>query len=486
MWKPERITRAVESCRPAEGFSVSEDPGRLVVVGVAADPCLQAWQEASDGAPEWLSLRFVDDIGDDVVPGDVVHGERFKVFATFACPVSTPHFFTAEGWSSLLTDDEAMARATGVRLAFVAGGFETLAFSVLPWSEDVTAVPAADPGDAGKPRSQVRSQAADLMAPAKIEAWILDGPDPVGNQAADLWKERSCEAVARSLPNELYREGGEAKARLVGQPPRSLDLGRSPGGEPLFRLLQDAGRWIYVEGRDVEVRHTFLSSELAREWRGDTSFMDGLETRLAPSLDSARLLYKAHLRTGSKDTLKSLSDLRKALGDDVQKLLQQAKDLSASVWRDVAVAIGVMAFRFALDATKASTMTVELLLIYAAVASYVVISFVMSVTTNRAFLRIVDASTRTWRTKLYGFLDDDDYRSLAEHPLREAVGAYRRTERRAAWIVVMVLVCLGTGAAAEVGWISWSGAGRAACGLRSFLEDAVVGSWNWLQARFGG
>jgi hypothetical protein len=62
----------------------------------------------------------------------------------------------------------------------------------------------------------------------------------------------------------------------------------------------------------------------------------------SPALESARLLYKAHIRAGGKDTLKSLGDLRKSLTEDTQKILQQSRDLSSALWKDMALVISTL------------------------------------------------------------------------------------------------------------------------------------------------
>ncbi|BAU90631.1 MULTISPECIES: hypothetical protein [Methylobacteriaceae] len=51
--------------------------------------------------------------------------------------------------------------------------------------------------------------------------------------------------------------------------------------------------------------------------------------------------------------------------------------------------------------------------------------------------------------KLYGFLDDADYKALADEPLAKAVTAYWRAESHTTAIVVVMLVV----SAMEDGWI---------------------------------
>ena len=217
---------------------------------------------------------------------------------------------------------------------------------------------------------------------------------------------------------------------LASTPSRRLPYGqeRNPSDEE-FNDLQTCARWVYLEGTDIEVRHTLFTNELGREWRDGRAYLDGLWPRLCTSLDAAKLAYKAHLKAGSKETLKSLADLRKTLGDEIQKLMQQTRDLSANVSRDIAVALGVTAIRFGLDPTKISGAKAGFAVIFTLSATYIWMSYWITLKTNREFLQVIDNTRAAWRDKLYGYLDSADYQSLAEDPMRDATSAYNRYRR---------------------------------------------------------
>lgn len=450
-----RVHAAVEASRAAADLRIGEDPGRLSLSGSLTRAALDAWQVVADEAPEWLTFSCIDPADDPIQPRDATEGDRLRITVTFASSSNAPHLFTLEGWRSLLLDDPRISSSTAVRLAFEEGRFRTRAFEVGPWEEAPAAGPDVPAPRDASPRRQVRAQSSGLMAPSKIEPWVVDGDHGRG-PAWQAWIAVSASMIARSLPNELYVEDTEERVSLSGQPPRRLELGRFGFADIPFVALQQAAAWVYLEAADVEVRHTFLAAELAREWPAGKSFSDGLDGKLESSLDSARLLYKAHLRAGSKDTLKALADLRKTLADDVQKLVQQARDLASSVWRDVAVAIGVMAVRFGLDAAKTVPSSFAFSTIYLLVAAYFVASFWLTVTINRRFLSSLEQSRAAWRTKLYAFLDDDDYRELAGTPLSGAIEDYRITERRTRRVVAVVVLFLVIATLVEAGTIDLS------------------------------
>lgn len=466
---PSTVHAAVEASRPAPGFAVSEDAGRLTVAGTLSRDALAAWQAVADGHGPWLGFDCIDGSDDHVAPREVPDGDHVRVTLTYAPTRGAEHLFTPEGWRSSLYDPDRACRASIVRLAFLdaADAFSTRAHAVGPWTDAPEAAMAPEMASEAGPRRVVRSQSPALMAPARIEPYVAASAVPAG-AAGGAWREAAAAMVALSLPNELYRDGDAAMVLLAGQPHRKLPLGEArPDGAGLD-AQQAAAAWVYLEGADVEVRHTFLSSELARDWTAAESFREGLPRRVGPALDSARLLYKAHLRAGSKDTLKALSDLRKTLSDEVQKLLQQSRDLSAAVWRDVAVAIGALVVKLAVDAAKGGAGGPGFAWVYAVVAAYVGVSYAVSVSTNRRFLGVVETSRAAWRTKLYGFLDDADYGALADGPLSDAMAAYRRTEGRTTAIVAVVVGVMLAASAVEAGWLDVGA-------LRSWLATAVAG-----------
>lgn len=280
-----------------------------------------------------------------------------------------------------------------------------------------------------------------------------------------LWRDMAADALRRSLVNEIYDVDGATRVVLAGSPTRRLDLGGAPATAPTFAELQQTARWVFVEGQDVELRHTLLTGELAREWRDEQPFAVGLTDRLPVALESAGLAYRAHVQQGSRETIKSLSDLRKTLADEIGKVTQQTRDLSSGLWRDVAVAIVTVAFRLSMDATK-STATPVYAVVLMLVAAYIVVSQVVTVKSSRAFLKVAADARSQWRQKGYAYLSNVEFDALAGTPLAEARRIYDRVEAAANWVAGVVVVGLVIFAAWEAGLVSaaWRALTSIACG----------------------
>lgn len=188
---------------------------------------------------------------------------------------------------------------------------------------------------------------------------------------------------------------------------------------------------------------------MAREWPEGVTFCEGIVYRLPPALESARLLYKAHIRAGGKDTLKSLGDLRKSLTEDTQKILQQSRDLSSALWKDMALVISTLVLRYSLEALNASGQQKVYALAFCALALYIAISYGMSVYINRHALSLLEKNRTTWRSKLYGFLDEQDYQELAGLPINAAMRSYHRVEGMTLAIMLILITLLLTAASGE-------------------------------------
>lgn len=467
------IRDAVEASRSSDDFKVSEDPGKLVVSGSFSRAALDLWQIVETNKPSWLRFSCIDSSEDNVSPRDAQDGEQVRISISFDSVAGTVCLFSKDGWKSFLLSEQGPYSVSTVRLAFADRKFKTRGFEVEPWIDDDFGEPVQLVKFEVGPRRIVRCQSASFMAPVSIEPWLLVSGEDEADAGFAVWKEVASDMLARSFPNELFCDGEIQCVTLFGQPQRKLDFGPATSRVSIpFEWMQLAAKWIYFDGSDNDVRHTFLSSELGRDWPPGASFSDGLRTKLSGALDTAELLYKAHLRSGIKDTLKALADLRKTLADDVQKLLQQAKDLSASVWRDIAVAVGVLAIRFTLDGAKSGTSVSAFGWIYILVAIYISISYFISVSTNHRFISILKKNQLAWRSKLYAFLDDGDYDALAHTPLTEALDAYSRTQR---WTsLVVVLVVFGMIWAALIEWCSLGNVVDSIKGFANSLHCAII------------
>lgn len=464
---PLSVSAALDASR---NLPVSEALGSLTVAGTLDEAALEAWRTvAQDCDALGCRLTCRDDIGDahDLRTVDLVElaGEPLRITFEIAHPANALLVATTEGLRRALGSADGLAGIAEVRLLGLGQPIRTLGVDVLPWRDGDGDAPPRTASALPSPRRFARTIAGASRAPAEIGSWVLDGDADRQDDAFHLWREIAADAIRRSLVNEIYDAEGATRVVLAGSPTRRLEFGAAQATDASFEDLQQAARWVFVEGLDVELRHTLLTGELAREWRDEQPFAVGLTDRLPVALESAGLAYRAHVQQGSRETIKSLSDLRKTLAEEIGKVTQQTRDLSSGLWRDVAVAIVTVAFRLSMDATR-STATPVYAVVLMLVAAYILVSQVVTVKSSRAFLKVAADARSQWRQKGYAYLSSVEFDALAGTPLAEARRIYDRVEAAANWVAGAVVVGLVIFAAWEAGLVSaaWRALPSIACG----------------------
>ncbi|HBN0911692.1 TPA: hypothetical protein P7W98_001477 [Escherichia coli] len=450
----EKIGKAIDCSRRASDLVITEDQQtttrKLFISGTMDNDTLQLWGEVTDADSENLRITFVDDSRDDIHPAQGIPGQKHFITIISDEIPGILRLFTPEGWRTFLLGDPGLRQYRLIYALFVSEAFETQQWKVEPWEKMHPEESGIDviPQTTSVTKSIIRCFSTDFLPPDTIAPWILVSGDKLTDGPMRLWASLACRELLKYFVNELFAAEIK-KVGLSGKPPRKIPFGEEHAALPAFYVIQETAKWIFLEGNETELKHTFLSSELAREWPEGVTFCEGIVCRLPPALESARLLYKAHIRTGGKDTLKSLGDLRKGLTEDTQKILQQSRDLSSALWKDMALVISTLVLRYSLEALKESGPQKVYALAFCALALYIAISYGMSVYINRHALSLLEKNRTIWRSKLYGFLDEQDYQELAGFPVKAAIRSYHRVERITSAIVLILVTLLLTAAASE-------------------------------------
>ncbi|HDL6674288.1 TPA: hypothetical protein PXJ49_003244 [Yersinia enterocolitica] len=450
-----KISEAIDASRNDPAVIITEtlldnNTAKLFVSGVMDNLALNKWSEVYNFQNELVNFKFIDDYNDEIPPSQAKPGEVNKTTIIFKNNNTSPYIITIEGWRQFLLSNVNTSKISSVNLAFISEGFETLGYKVSKWTKwfDHSGSNITPPilNKKNTPaRSIVKYYSPEFMPPEDLSSWILNSPKPINNVAFDTWLNISCREVLKCLPNELF-VAEKKMVGLSGKPPKKIEFGEYLTCREEFKNIQKAARWVYFEGEEVELKHTFLSNELAREWPEGTKFCSGIKVRLSPALESARLLYKAHIRSSSKETLKALGDLRKSLADDMQKIVQQSKELTSSLWRDVALVISTMVIKYTLDASKVPNSSKVYAVVFFAIAIYILLSHFTSLFINSNFIKIVEENRLSWRKKLYAYLDDNDYNELATTPVERAYNAYKLVKNISTTLIVslsIILIYLG-------------------------------------------
>ncbi|OOH76604.1 hypothetical protein BOW65_23305 [Pseudomonas koreensis] len=134
----------------------------------------------------------------------------------------------------------------------------------------------------------------------------------------------------------------------------------------------------------------------------------------------------------AKDTLKSLTDLRKAITEDTAKTTDATRQTITAITGAFAVAIGLVAARIsgAINAWLIFTVLI------------VAIAYVgMIVYSGWSFIRLQRNLRADWQAKLYRFLPSVEYEKMVATPARIAESTFRNTAITG--VIAFVLMCVG-------------------------------------------
>lgn len=336
-------------------------------------------------------------------------------------------FVTVEGLGVALDEDLITIPAT-VAVAERFAPFASVAMSVTTW-EGAPVPPALVAGkEAPRPRKFIRDLTGGLV-PKSVEPWLLTAPPKTGSPVFAIWSEVAARQLANALPAELREVESEVKVVLKGPRSAPIDLTVAPAGwgPKAIQVLSDAAAWVYSdEPKSAETRFLFLNNHLSLAWRDGHRWPEGLLPVLGEALISAREAYSFHIEGETKDALKSLGDLRKSIQEDVSKAQGATRDLIAALWRDFAIAGIVLAFRspVAQQATGASE---GLRYVAPATAVLLLLSLLVTVTSNFCFDILAKWTREDWRRKIYPFVSDQEWKRLVRRPIARTRWVYRLT-----------------------------------------------------------
>lgn len=290
----------------------------------------------------------------------------------------------------------------------------TVTVAYLPWGDGATFVPEVAPPD---PSRVVRL----LGAPMTIEPigrWLLrDADADVSGRSLSGWRARASEVLAKAITQEIE---GEGPLLFRGPPPtRFRNTGAANVEVASLAALQRAVGWVYENPRELENRHGLLAAEVARTALKDGDLAD-LASIMRSALEGARIAYGFGVSQQSRDALRTLSDLRKAVADETGKLADVTRSLAAAVMTSAVGNIGLVIARLTI-AKDSSFVTLAAVVIGIALAIYVAVV----IGSGSHFLAIQRDLRRDWRERLYRFLGNDEYERMVSNPVGRAERGFR-------------------------------------------------------------
>ncbi|MDB5606395.1 MAG: hypothetical protein JWP25_3295 [Bradyrhizobium sp.] len=297
-------------------------------------------------------------------------------------------------------------------IATLATPFATMSTNFLPWGSTSIFSPA--PSTKG-PRQLVKDHNIPPKVPSDIRVWMPRAPaseqlwaDRVFQSFADL----SAQALMRALAGEIKNDGGLV---FKGPPHTQLDAPHRGAANDLklngYNDLRAAAAWVYENGNEAEQRHGLFTAEFGRTHPSDAGAAAVFARIVANVLEGARLAYQLSLSDLTREAIKAQGDLRKAVADDTAKLADNTRQVVTAVAAALATCVGLVA-------AKIGTTTPHWALqIVAVVAAVYVAAIVIS---GWIFMGVQQDMRSKWRSRLYRFVPDPDYKAMVLDPAKRA------------------------------------------------------------------
>lgn len=413
---------------------ITEGNTTLIVSDLPADAARSIAQAASAAA--W-SIMIFDSAGveTEVEDGD----EDFGPFrAELVKPLPKEHvqtealYVATEAGFKAFLDNEHPAQHWHV--LGLTKPFNTRSRTYSDWGEGETYIESQA---TKSPRLLVKESATVRTVPEDVRHWLLaegyglDDGDPLHM----AWAMQAYDALSRCFANEIDTTG--SKLTFKGPPKLNLTITESIDGETLialkdFEVVQEAAVWVFDNAREAEVKHILLSAEIARSGRADGEVQPYFKANLAAALDCAKIAYQMAISEVTKDTLKSLGDLRKAVTEETSKATDATRQAIAAISTALTVGLGLIVARLTLQINP------YLISIVMTVAFGYTTLNVMS---GRKFINIQRKLRQDWQPKLYRFLSEAEFKKMVGDPIEQAEEFFYKVSRQG--MTMLGLAALG-------------------------------------------
>lgn len=424
------LAAAVDGLSARNVATVTETRSAVTVAGLAATHAVEL--AAPLTALGW-EYQVVDSAG-EAADAATLNASYEPFIVTIAKPDSGPSLkvVTRAGFQAFLVSE---SDAEVWEVANLITPFATMRATFLPWGNTAMFSPAAP---TKSPRELVREHSSPSMAPADIRVWMLRVPadealwsDAVFQQFAEL----SAKALMRALSAEIRADGtlvfnGPPYTQLAAPSQNTASELELVG----FNRLRGASAWVYENASEAEQRHGLFVAEFARTHPPMGSAAGAFASVLRDVLEGARLAYQLSLSDMTREAIKAQGDLRKAVADDTAKLADNTRQVVTAITATLATCVGLIAAKLG---TSTPAWVLETV---AWIAACYVAAMIVS---GWLFMLVQRDMRRKWRTRLYRFIPETDYKAMVLDPAGQAERMFIVTSAVGAIVAILEVALVG-------------------------------------------
>lgn len=415
--------------------TVSENDTNLILSELAADVALRLAQAAANAGLRYVTYDSeFSECGEEDISEDMGQFRLAlqKPNRSAEDVADTLYILSEVGFLDFLRNGHA---ARYWRIFGISASFECQARAFGDWDQPLTLdeLPVTK-----SPRMLVKETTDTRSVPDDIRLLLLtemtlNATDPFHR----MWAGHAYDSLSRCVANEV--SASDRKLIFKGPPKLSLEF-RNPHQEidcPLdmceFQRLHEAAAWVFENSREAEIKHVLLSTEIARSGRSDGEVRSYLQDNLAAAFECAKIAYQMSISDVTKDTLKSLGDLRKAVTEETSKATDATRQTVTALASAAAIGIGLVVAR--ISATLSPWLIVAVMI----VASLYVFMIALS---GWHFILVQRGLRVQWQNKLYRFLSTDEYEAMVTKPVGRSEKVFKFTAISGVGILTVWAICV--------------------------------------------
>jgi len=278
------------------------------------------------------------------------------------------------------------------------------------------------------PRNYSRDFTGQNHLPKDIRPWLIRTKPEEESSAFTAWQKITARKLMAVLANQITIDNGRIIYSFNGPPIRKFHID-DDHLLPLIDRLSESAQWIFLDAKDSEVRHLFVSNEWGRSLNIDDLGVEATE--------SAKRTYEAYAKASGKETLKALTELRKSVLEESQKIAERAHNLARALWKDLAIASSPFVLKVFSQADKAQNDLVAAIFSFIA-AIFLLFAFGSQIILNFRFFNSQKSARKTWNRPLLEILSNEELQKFSEKPIEDGVKDYKFM----AWVVGVIYAAL--------------------------------------------
>lgn len=296
-------------------------------------------------------------------------------------------------------------------------------------------------------RVMVRDMLGGAKIVSSVGAWLLVGKEGRG-RIWEIWRTTAVSKLILLFGKEVWMEEGMIKVSLSH--PRKLTFYvdfEKVNEDRCFGLISEAVRWLCTPVRDAEAKHEMLSRRIGEACpNGESSWPALISNVLLDALDGARVDYRSFVNNKSSESLKSISELRKNVREEVYKITDKAQSLTNSF-------IAAMVFLCLSLGIRLTMISGKAIQVWESIGFCLIILLVsvsaLWLQRNLAIKSIKNELKhhRRWHRRSTQILSRSEYKSLAVDPVWDALRLFRKNLKLTTYgflIASVVFFCMAT------------------------------------------